>query len=389
MTTYVSYQCSVCRRTKDILQDNVRVQPNQCTITKGCRGLLYKIGETSIASPVDPVSGLTDWYPRGERVTTPTSAPSEQKVSLSCSDNGALTLAILMTDAAAIAYPTLRLQLRQRLSADVPFVEYVFNLIADEQIVSGKDSTGKNLRFDQNAINDGRVQVLVNGVTRSSGAGATDYQASPNVITFNTALDAGTVVVVSVFGIAPTTTQVLQFTANYSVINASSVGSWSNIRWVDEYDPQTGLLRSTNGERWWLYTCTALGDLSIASLLNIVSVNDQTDDAVIPGVLGEIEHVRFLIANPPHGSTDRYLDFYVSAEILTDPSGKMTSAVTTTTELFADREALTEIYPPFQLVSAENPANSSYVTPDAFSGAAVSQDVADERLTGTKIIGPV
>jgi hypothetical protein len=54
MASYVTYQCSVCRRVKDSLKDDTRAAPNQCTITKGCSGRLFKIGESSTASTIAP-----------------------------------------------------------------------------------------------------------------------------------------------------------------------------------------------------------------------------------------------------------------------------------------------------------------------------------------------
>lgn len=390
MTTYVSYQCSICRRTKDIIKDNLRATPNQCTITKGCAGSLYKIGETTNASPVLPVPGLTNWYPRGETVTARAEAIAEEKVSLSCSNTGVLTLALLLTDAEAASNPSVKFVATQQLSADVPFTEYVYNLVAGTQIISGKDSLGKNLRFDQNAIDNNQIQVLVNGVARVQGDDPQDYVATPNTITFNQSLDSGTVVSVSVFGTAPTIQQTLTFIANNTFIASDSSGSWGNIRWVDEYDPDTGELRSTGNKKWWLYSCTSITGLSAFSLLRVSAIKDSSETTtLIPGDIGEFDAARFLLASPPHDSTDRYLNFYVDLNTLSE-GYILSTEITSVTELFASTSALVNIYPPFQLIFAEDPNDSSYVIPDTFpKNSALSSDTPQERLVATRILGPL
>lgn len=390
MTTYVTYQCSICRRTKDIAQDNVRVLPDQCNITKGCRGSLYKVGETGIASSTPPVLGLTNWYPRGQKLET-TEAESEAKsITLSTSPTGVVTLALLMTDEEAQANPSVVLVAKQQLSADVPFTEYVYSVLVETAIISGKDTRGRNLRFSQSVIDNDQLQVLVNGVVRNQGDGANDYVAAPNVITFNTALPVGSIVNVSVFGVAPTITQTLTFTANYSFIASDTSGAWGNIRWADEYDAETGsLISTTDNKKWWLYSCTSLGALSSAALLKVTEIQNSDQTILIPGTLGQFSESRFLLASPPYDNSDRYLNFYVDLETLASDF-MLSSQVTTTVELQADRSALVDIYPPLQLINNENLANSSYVTADTFpADDAVSLDTPEERLTASRIIGPL
>jgi hypothetical protein len=392
MTTYITYQCSVCRRTKDIAQDNVRALPNQCIITKGCSGSLYKIGETLIPESVTPVSGLTDWYARGKKPTYTPVAPAESLVSLTCSASGVVTLAMFLTEAEALANPTVNVSLKQRLSADTPFTEYVYNLQTSTQIISGKDANGKNLRFDQAAIDEGRVLVLVNGVARQAGTDAGDYAIVPNTITFNTALAAGSVVEVSVFSVAPTQLVSLSFVANYSFLVTTNSGAWGNVRWVDEYDQTTGLLKSVQPgqKKWWIYSCTSLASVSTASQLLLTAIMNSTSTTVLmPGTLGDLADARFLLSASPHDNTDRYLNFYIDAQVLADGFYAQ-SIVTTIPELYADSSALVDIFPPFQLISATPLSSSSFVTADTYSTTDyVSSDTPETRLTGTKIIGPV
>jgi hypothetical protein len=59
-------------------------------------------------------------------------------------------------------------------------------------------------------------------------------------------------------------------------------------------------------------------------------------------------------------------------------------------ELYADKKALREVFPPLQLIMTAPLASSSFVTADVFSAAStIPTDSALVRLTGTKIIGPI
>src|SRR5271154_5038323 len=98
---YNVFQCSVCHRIKDILQDPVHAAPNQCTITKGCSGFLFPIGETTVLTPPTPIAGLTDWYPRGQKPSSVPLAPTEQTVDLSTSETGVITMALYVPTANA------------------------------------------------------------------------------------------------------------------------------------------------------------------------------------------------------------------------------------------------------------------------------------------------
>lgn len=366
--------------------------PAHCTITKGCAGTLYKVGETATREQTAPVEGLTDWFPRGQVSTSSPSFAVSPQASLSCSSTGALTLAIFSPGTHVLANPTINVVLKARLSADISSTEYEFIPATSTQIISGKDVNGKNLRFDQTAINEGRLSVVVNGVFRHASSDALGYSATPGVLTFNTPLLAGSIVGVTVFGQAPTETVSLAFTLNNSVINSSSTGAWGNIRWIDEYDKTTGLLKSVVSSHplWWLYTCNSIESLSAGAQVQLSGIMDTTNTTVlVPGTLGDFSVVRFLLAKPPYDSLDRYLNFYVDGQLLASDFSA-TSEVTSMVELLVSASSVSDIYPPFQLVSNTNLAASSFVTVDTFSTSdSVSIDSPATVLTASKIIGPV
>lgn len=379
MAVYTTYQCSVCRRTKDVLQDNVRAAPNQCIITKGCLGSLFAIGVTSNPSDTAPVEGLTDWYPRGKKVSASPVAATQQSVSLSCSSTGVLTLAVRMTDAQATANPTLTMALTQRRVDDISYVVYNFKPSASTSTISGKDLTGKNLRFDQSAIDEGRVFVRLNGISIFPGDGIT---LTPNTVTFTTSVAAGSTVSVSVYSQQNTVSRTLDFEANYSFLVTSGSGSWGNVRWAEDYDDMTGAI---NPEKWWLYSCTSLGEIASSSRLILDTIFQS--DGVTP-LVTDFTTVRFLLSGDPHDNTDRYLNFYVDGVGIHDGYA-LSSSTATITELFADANVVLEIYPPMQLIKSTVMTNSSFVTADTFPTTTYSSDASAVRLSGTKIIGPV
>jgi hypothetical protein len=385
MTNYTVYQCSICRRIKDIVVDQTHAAPNQCIITKGCSGFLFPIGQTNVLTTPPPVSGLTDWYPRGQKPTTTPAAPTEKTIDLSTSSGGIITLALYLPGSSPPS--SVVAAFTQQLDQDIPYNEFIFNIAASTTTISGKDSTGKNLRFSTANVASGLVFVLVNGVARFPGSGVNDFTYATNVITFNTAIPAGAIVTVSVYAVAPTTTILLTFTLNQNHVATATSGAWGNIRWVEEYDPATGTLKPN---KWWIYSCNETDVLSKTSRLSFFGTftTNNINIPVLPTALAptDFSGIRFLLAAPPYDNTDRYLNFYIDGSLIANEYTLLTST-STITELFSDTSALVELYPPFQLIEA---TNGSYVSADTFSTTdSVSSTMPETRLVGTKILGPV
>lgn len=385
MITYVTYQCSVCRRIKDSIKDNIHAAPNQCTITKGCNGRLFKIGESTSASTTAPRSDLTDWYPRGEDQEIQPTPSVDEPVSLITSNTGVLTIAVYQTTQQANARPNLKVKLTQRKTADIAYQQYLFRYNIPVNIVSGKDTTGKNLRFDQTVIDDGRVFVRVNGVARFQGTALNEIVLTPNTVTFNSEVSAGSTIDISVYSEKDTVDKMLDFVANRTFIVNANSGSWGNIRHVNEYN--------TNGQykpnRWWIYSCVSHGNLSPSSRLKFDQIYlDDGETAVISN--DQLDNVRFLIASPPRENADRYLNFYVDCEVL-NKSFSLLTASGSSVDILADPSALKEIYPPLQFTALPPwRAGSSYVTLDTFTyNSSITSDTPLVRLKGKKIIGPI
>src|SRR4051812_42732938 len=98
MTTYVTYSCTTCRRTKSFAKDNKRASPDHCTITKGCTGRLSPVSEQAEAQRASPLAGVDDWYARGTTRTVALEEAVEDDFELSTSASGGLVLAVKSTD---------------------------------------------------------------------------------------------------------------------------------------------------------------------------------------------------------------------------------------------------------------------------------------------------
>lgn len=182
MTLYTTYQCSICRRKKDIIKDDKRAIPNLCVITKGCGGRLFPVGETTSASATAQVAGLTDWYPRGTAFNADSIEIEVEKPPVKLSTTSTASITVAVSFASGVTPPQeLSATLTQRKIEDISFQQYIFNTSKPSNIFSGRDSTGNNLRFDTTAIYQGRVFVLVNGIPKFNGE---DLILTPNTVTF-------------------------------------------------------------------------------------------------------------------------------------------------------------------------------------------------------------
>jgi hypothetical protein len=379
-SSYITYQCSICRRKKDVLRDDVRAFANHCIITKGCEGRLFKVGEKSIPDIVSTVSGLTDWYPRGQTPSIKAEVVAPSPIRLSCSSTGVVTLAIYQSDVDAAANQVLKMKLTQRRVEDISSVQYLFRPITSVTVVSGKDSTGKNMRFDQTAIDEGRVFVRVNGIPRFQGAEADELVLTPNTITFNTAIDALSTVSVSVSQEKNTVERVLSFNLNASNAVSTNSGSWGNVRWVREYDVTTKQLKPL---KWWIYSCPLITTIAASSTLRLDGI--YKEDETTPVLLDtNLDKARFLLAASPYENTDRYINFMIPATEM-HADFMLSASKESVLELFADASAFTEVYPPLQLI---NP--SSYTSADVFTTTTtVPDDTASVRFTGERVLGPL
>lgn len=356
MTTYVKYQCTVCRREKTLEQDTLRVTPNKCTITKACSGILQVLGTTATPINLTPVAGLEDWYADGSRTISNT-ASMEMAVGIATSANGALVLAVKEQDEGTLP-STIDVTFEQRRSENVKYGEYTYRPQSATAVFTGKDSSGKILRIDAAAIAEDRIQVRVNGVL------TVDFTATTNTITLTTPAPTGSVVNIRVQSEKETITRTITFTRNHQLVPSIARGSWSNVDLIRRFASGVGF------ETWWPYSVDdtnvfGVGKLKIASI-----------DTNRPAML--------VLAHTPFTSFDRYTNFIVPSENLMDDF--LIDVDASTRDLNVDRSLVLEIYPPLQLLGDAFIDLEPRVTES--SSALVTDDI-NVLLKGTKILGPV
>lgn len=378
MTTYVVYQCSICRRKKNIPRDDVRAMPNTCTITKGCRGNLFSISQTTERKLTQSVPGLTDWYPRGTSPLLPAAAETVSQVSMVTSPSSILSLAVNF--GVVHEESTIIAKFIQQRPDDIPFQQFTFRLgTASSQIspllangLIGKDINGKNLRFDQAAIDEDRVKVRVNGIVVSAGTGTHEFSIVPNKILFNSSLSIGTVVDVSVYSEVDFVEKNITFTRNTAVSAVTSASAWGNIASFE-------LQRVGNAipDIFTVYSSSTIGELLTSKMKLVGFYKENGIDVIGAPAL-------FLLSSPPYQNVDRYFNFCVSTAKISE-SFLIDIVRQGEFDFLVDYSAVEELYPPIELI-----INESYLKNDTFTTTAViPTDTSATRLSGTKIIGPV
>lgn len=396
MTTYVTYQCSVCRRTTDIEQDTLRALPAQCTITKGCSGSLYKIGQSLSKSNTPILPGVIDWYPRGKKPSARPTVQPEDVVSLSTSTAGTLTIALRVSNSFVINNPQITMVLRQRLTSDVPYSELVFRPVTQTSIISGRDVAGKNLRFDQAAIDNDRVQVSVNGVVRTPGTEALDFTLQPNVISFNQPLPPKSVVTVLVFSQAPTTLFSVNFTRNDYIQDSINLGSWGNVRFFNTYVENIPTMPGTaapgnivDGRRWWVYTATSNSAEKEAQYLFESITNTVSGIQLLPSSSLSYSDGAFIASKPPHGNLDRYLNTFLSFDKLKEDFNINTKSESRT-ELYVSAKLFEDINPPFHFLGPDtNTSILSFISKNTATDERITNNDSVTYIPTPKTIGPV
>jgi hypothetical protein len=294
MNTTRAYKCTVCNKIKNIQNDPIRAVPNSCTITLGCTGSLNLL-DTQGKNVQDSQS---DWVARGQNTSTITSVTSEPIALMSVSSNGALTLAVKMSDAEALNAESLNVKFEQRRTESVKFAQFTFMASASTNTISGKDNRGRNLRIDSAAVTDGRIRIKVNGVTREDFTVTPGQNAS---VQFTTAITLGSTVDIFVYFEKEVEERTLQFVPNWKLSVNSLAGAWGNVKWVFLPD------KVTKAEtKYWLFTATSTASMlpsSYARLVDIVRIetNNPTTTAV------QLENTEFLFSKKPFSHFDRFI----------------------------------------------------------------------------------
>lgn len=390
MNRYITYQCTVCRRTKDVERDDKRAIPSGCTITKGCGGTLFKIGDKGFAEQTQPVAGVTDWYPRGTSPSKDTGRTASDYVEMSVSSSGALVVAVKMTTAQASAVSELTLKIQQRRVETIPFTQFIFRIFKTEpvtqpgqaevktSVVSGRDSQGRNLRIDGTAQSEGRLRVRVNGVERTDYTVTATGQTSS--IRILEELTPESVIDIIVLNEKEVQEKELTFVTNRTIAVNDLSGAWGNVRWVGKLNP---LLSQPNEERFWLYTCTSTASIPSSARIKVIGLFDGA-------TLIEPERVLFLLASTPYSHVDRYLGLTIPLTALQEDFAVLTSNKTTR-DFTTDKANLVSVYPPLMITRGYSAVSNSLTSDDVIpeNSGAIPTDSSTVLLTSTLINGPI
>ncbi len=282
MKRYVQLKCSTCARTRESLIDLKYYTTDKCTITLGCEGRLSPVGYTSDGTTLlgVPPTGLTNWYPRAtetvDGVVRPAQYVNGTVTSLSTPElydtgTGTKRQFVLAVSDTSLGYTpnstatvTLNFVAEQQVAKD--YRQYTYRKTGSITTVNGvEDGTAKKvLRYDITGTNPDLVDVYVDGVKRSRGTGANQYQlydgtvsspVPPNTVLFNTAI-TGTLSQIDVVVTKAPTLTTLALTFNRAIDDEARVGTgaWEGV---------DAVRNQVNHQRWSLFYCdvTELGTL--------------------------------------------------------------------------------------------------------------------------------
>lgn len=188
-----------------------------------------------------PPTGLTNWYQRGGTISTLKSLQEEVLLDTATGSKRQMIMAV-RDSAYAPANPmtlTIPLVAEQQTARD--FRQYTYRKEGAFNSINGlEDGSGKKvLRYSLTGSNPDVVEVFVDGVKRSRGAGANDYQlfdaspsssVPPNTVLFNTAvISASTQVDVVVTKAATQSTVTLSLTRAIDDDSRVGVGAWEGV----------------------------------------------------------------------------------------------------------------------------------------------------------------
>lgn len=334
-------------------------------------------------TPLAP--NLSDWYPRNAVVAEVQSSVSPQ-VSLVNSGANTLTIAVNMAhlpdgEDSHNGISAILLQLDKLQAVDIAFIEYVFNLTSDNSTISGRDSVGRNMKFDAAAIEDGRVTVRVNGVVRNPGTGVYDFVASPNLITFNTPLSAGSKITVEVFSVAQISGATVElFRHDTANSNQKISGAWNNIKWILVPVANSPVLAY---EKWWLFSSISLIGIDRNSQYRISGLKDTSNSSVLNT---ENSNAAFLLSDSPNSNFDRVFHSLVTIDNLMATNSHLLKTDVTTTAFNVDSSLVKSINPAMT-VSPLGANDSSYLYANIASKTG-AKDAADV-LSSATVIGPL
>lgn len=374
MKSYVQLKCSVCQRTKDQLINVTRYQPDRCTITLACEGRLSPVGYVSNGSSIlgVPPTGLTNWYQRGTQLISSSALNAEMLLDTSCGAKQQLVLAVKNQDTGPCV-----LELEAETQTAQDYRQYTFRRSGAFTVINGvEDGTGRKvLRYDITGATPDTVEVYVNGIRRTRGAGAEQFElydgtpgsvVPPNTVLFNTQVTGSNVQVdIIVRKAASTSTISLNLDPVIDDDARVGLGSWEGVDYIQ-------LIPSA--DEWHLFYLDFSEIVQPANdvrlKLKSVTVNSSTMPA---------QDVALLLSRAPHTQVDRERSVLVPFDALSSGGYLVVKLNGTVKSLMVTQSSTRELFPPMR-VQRHN-ANSTIRAGLTGSDQAIALD-------NTIIIGP-
>lgn len=331
MKKYRNYQCDICKKQAEFLNDVQHAFIDKCTLTIGCQGKLRFVKDAnSRTSQIDVQSQVQQSFinPNFENL-------SQQQIGdfIDPSSNETNTVVFAVKDNFLVNdNSSIKFSLDEVSNSGKEFSEFTFNVSVPISVIFGRDSSinSKILTFD----NDSEISIFINGQLIDSEK----YDAIDNSIKFKSPI------VYNSFSSATISVRIIVFKKIEKISksitcfrNAQglSKNAWSNVKSV-----------IIDKVKYNLFTFTLNSQIfSINSKYNFTSA-----------ILDDSEYLSLadcviLLANSPFSALDRNASNLVNIKTLTDESNFLKYSLYFEKEMLQISSiSLTEIYPPIQLL---------------------------------------
>ena len=352
------YKCSICRKSTEITEDSVHVMFNNCTLTKGCQGILQKISQSRSAFINIPNSNIASGGAQPILITD----ESESKY-LSISNSSVNTLILAVSGAKPPISNYVAVMFEKRKIADLTSQQFEVIAVTGTNTISGKDINGKNIRFDQAKSSNSDVEVYINGVLKLEST----YTVYNNRIDFIPAenelfvINRNDRVVMLVKPVVVPELFKSIFKWNGLDANTPIISAWSNVEQVKDKQEYLNVFSSMSN---------VISEFSEYKIQEVYFTN-------LTGTtnLGTIQNSKLLLSRKPNSNYDRYLQSYISSANLT--SGY--NIKRTDGDAIIEIQLITDLAIPLVLSSITNNdiiSNNQYTETQTL-------------VQSTKIIGPI
>jgi len=376
MSKFRKYQCDICRKTTEEVNDTKRVFLDKCDLTKGCRGTLRFVSETDVKSGIvnyqedviqnAGVSSLIPAQSLGEFITTLS--------QFSTSSASEVTLAVLRTGDAPENDDTITVVFNEIKNQSKAFKEYVYSLKTPFSTISGKDDSAERKVLTFSSVDD--IQITINGTIVDSSL----YTYQNNIITFddvvvyNTFKSSDLFVRVLVSAQNELVTRELEFR---KTVQNLVTGSWSNVDSI-----------TVGANTYDLFTCIDLTPLKINTRMTFLEARKNNDSQSIDLSSNPGNFLWILLANEPFTAVDRIETTVIDLEQVVSSTQYLKIVVKDgKRNLLCSSDAVKDIFPTIAIdsifsVANETVADLTLVGDDSSLNNAITK-------TNSHILGPV